>query len=88
MIGVSEVDFRVDAGFAGCVEEIGDKWEGITILLRDAIKSAEINTQAKRAILLLHEEDRRSVACFRRADKTDTKILVEEFAECSNLGLR
>ena len=37
MIGVSEVDFRVDAGFAGCVEEIGDKWERITILLRDAV---------------------------------------------------
>jgi len=34
MVGVPEVDFRVDASLAGCIEEVRNEREGIAILLR------------------------------------------------------
>jgi len=34
MVGMSEVDFRVDVSFTGRIKEVGNEQKGIAILLR------------------------------------------------------
>jgi hypothetical protein len=45
--------FRIKPGLPRGVKEIGCERDGVAVLSRDSIKSAEIRAQAKGAILLL-----------------------------------
>ena len=57
MVRVAEVDLRVVASLAWALEEIGDERKRVVILLREAVKGAEVDTKSEGAIFLLDEED-------------------------------
>ena len=52
-----KVELNVDLCTAQLVEEIGDKWDQIPILLCDLVEVSEVHTESQSAILLLSKED-------------------------------
>jgi hypothetical protein len=46
VISMSEVNFGVESGFPGSVQEIRNQWEWITIFLGDLVEAPVVDTQA------------------------------------------
>jgi hypothetical protein len=81
MVGVTEVDFGVNACSPGSIEKISHERDRITVLLRDTIETPEIHAKPETTVLLPGEQDRSSARGTRGADETCTEILVKEFPE-------
>jgi hypothetical protein len=47
VVGMSEVDFGVDASFPRGVEEVGDEWKGVSVFFGDLVKTMVIDTQSE-----------------------------------------
>jgi len=56
VVASAEVELGVDLCAVQLVEEIGDKWNWVLILLSDLVEVSEVNTELQGAILLLHKE--------------------------------
>lgn len=78
---MSEVDLGVDTGLPRAIEEIGDTWKWITVLLRDFVETTEIHAEPERAVLLPDEEYRSAVRRKGRTDEPSRNVLVNEFSE-------
>ena len=44
MIGMPEVDFRINVGFSGDIKEVFCEWDWIAVLLGNFVEAAEIHT--------------------------------------------
>ena len=55
IVSTPEVDFGEDVSCAQVVEKVRNQWEGVPILVCDAIEATIVNCKVQRAILLLDE---------------------------------
>jgi hypothetical protein len=69
------------------VQKVGDERKRIAVLLGDIVKAAEINTESERSILLLDEEDGRTMRRTRRLDEAEVKILLEPISKSFKLSV-
>src|SRR5882724_9557919 len=58
VVASTEVEFGVDLCTAQLVEEIGNEWNQVVILLSNLVEASEVHTESQGAILLLSKEDR------------------------------
>jgi len=58
VVASAEVELGVDLCAAKLVEEIGDGWDWVLILLSNLVEVPEIDTQLQGAILLLGKDNR------------------------------
>ena len=47
VVRVTEVDFHIKSCLSWAVEEIGDAGQGVAVLLRDLIQTAEVDAEAE-----------------------------------------
>ena len=55
VVASMEVELGVDLCTAKLVEEIGDKWNWVPILLHDLVEVSEVNTESQGAMLFLEK---------------------------------
>ena len=48
-----QINFRIDASFLGSIEEVGDQWKRIPILLSDLVETSEVYAKSEGAIPFL-----------------------------------
>src|SRR5882724_5614007 len=58
VVASTEVELGVDLCAAQLVEEVGNKWNWVSILSSDLVEVSEVNTESQGAVLLLSKEDR------------------------------
>ena len=58
VVASMEVKLGVDLCAAKLVQEVGNKWDWVPILLSDLVEVLEVNTEFQGAIFLLDKEDR------------------------------
>ena len=58
VVASMEVELGIDLCAAQLVEEIGDEWNWVLILLHDIVEVSEVNTELQGTILLLGKENR------------------------------
>lgn len=85
---MAEIDLGIDFSSARTVKEIGDERERIAVFLRDLVKTAEVDTKTERTVFLADEQNRGTMSRSRRANESDSEVLVDEIAERTELGLR
>jgi len=57
VVASMEVELGVDLCAAQLVEEIGNEWNWVLILLSDLVEVLEVHTESQGAVLLLSKED-------------------------------
>ena len=90
MISVSEVYGGINAGFSCGGQEVGNERERITVLLRDLIKTSEVNAEAESSVFLFDEKNGGTMQRSCRSNETGTEMFLDEFMEGLefNLGQR
>ena len=83
-----QIDFRIDASFPRGIEEVGNQWKQIPILLSDLIEASEVYAESEGAIPFLDKQDRCTVRRPRWANEARSQVLVEELSECLGLGFQ
>src|SRR5882724_395198 len=58
VVASMEVKLGIDLCTSQLVEEIGDKWNQVPILLHDLVEVSEVDTESQGTILLLSKENR------------------------------
>src|SRR5882724_560151 len=58
IVASAEVELGVDLCAAQLVEEVGNEWNWVLILLSDLVEVSEVHTESQGAVLLLSKEDR------------------------------
>ena len=74
-----KVDLREDLGSRETIEKFIDPRERISTFLGDFVQSAIIDTEPKRTVLLLSEDDRRTSRRLRRANEAFGEVFVDKF---------
>ena len=88
VVGVSEVERSIDMSLSGRLEKVGDEWKWIPILLRDFVKTTEIDAEVEGAVLFTDEENGGTVWRGGGSDKTTGQMFVNEFMEGLKFSLR
>ena len=88
IVASMEVKLGVDCCAAQLVEEIGDEWDRVLILLCDLVEVAEVDTESQGTILLLHKEDRCTTWQLRGSDEPLAEHVIEEFMQETELCAR
>jgi hypothetical protein len=78
MIGVPEVEFRVDPCLPRRIQEIRNQRKQIFVFLGDPVKPPVVDAKSERAVFLLSEGDRSAVTRTRRVYETRLQILVNK----------
>ena len=50
VIRMLQINFHIDAGFLRGVQQVGDQWKRIPILLSDLVETSEVNAESEGAI--------------------------------------
>ena len=81
---MSEVNSRVDAGFASGGKKVGNEWQRVAVILGDLVQTMVINTESEAAIFT----KRTGAPCGGcLTDETRVKVFVNEVAECLDFYL-
>jgi len=88
VVASTEVEHSVDLCATQFVEEVGDKWNQVPILLCDLVEVSEVNTESQGAILLLCKENRGTAWRLRQSDETLAEHIIEEFVNETELCAR
>src|SRR5882724_1120571 len=88
IVASAEVKLGVDLCTAQLVEEVGNKWNRVSILLSDLVEVSEVYTESQGAVLLFSKEDRCTTWQLRRSDEPLAKHVVKEFAKETKLRAR
>jgi hypothetical protein len=78
VVGSAKVDLRENARGAQAVEEVGNQWKGVAVLLGDSVETAVVDREAKRSVLLLDEKDRGAGRGLRGSNEVIGEVLVYE----------
>jgi hypothetical protein len=70
MVRGPEVDFGIDSGLTGCVQEICSEQKRVSILFRNTIEGSIVHTKMKATIFLLDEKNRGTMRRVHRTDKS------------------
>ena len=87
VLSVSKVDLGVHLGLPRNVEEVQEKWKGVSVLPSDLVETTVINTKPKGAILLANKKDRSTMRKLRGTNEIDVDVLVDKISEGTELGL-
>ena len=70
------------------VEEVGDEWDWVPILLSDLVEVSEVDTESQGTILLLCKENGCATWQLRRSDEPLAEHVIEEFTKEPELCAR
>ena len=87
IVGPAEVNFCEDVHRVQVVEEVGNEWKRVTVLLGDSVEAAVVNCKAKGAIFFLDEEDRGTGRGLRGLNEVIGKVFVYELMKGKLLNL-
>ena len=76
MVGMPEVNFRIDFGLAQAVKEVSNVRLRVSVLLCDFIQTAEVNAESEQTIFFVCEQDRSSAWRLRWVDEIHREVFV------------
>ena len=88
IVGPAEVDFHEDMHGVQVVEEVGNEWKRVTVLLGDLVEAMVVDCEAKGAVFFLDEEDRGTGRGLRGANEVVGKVFIYELTKGKLLDLR
>jgi len=88
VVASMEVKLGVDLCAAQLVEEVGNKWNRVVILLSDLVEVSKVHTESQGAILLLSKEDGCTAWQLRQSDEPLAEHVIEEFTKEAELCAR